>query len=175
MEKVCAWCGKTIGEVDSTNGGADAPVSHGICPDCFREAMSHRGERLRDCLDRFSDPVFLVDSSGRIIAANSEAFSTLGKAPEELGGQLCGDAFDCRYAGLPGGCGRTTHCKTCTIRLTITDTMESGKSHTRVPAYPDLHHKTGERDIRYLISTEKSGDAVVLRIDDISAVAARPS
>jgi hypothetical protein len=60
------------------------------------------------------------------------------------------------------------HCKTCTIRKTITDTLQTGRSHIGVAAYPDLRHITGESRIRFIISTEKVGNAVMLRIDEIS-------
>jgi len=59
-------------------------------------------------------------------------------------------------------------CAWCTIRLTVSDTLRSGKSHVRVPAYRDLHDITGEYRIRFLISTERVGEAVLLRIDDVT-------
>lgn len=96
------------------------------------------------------------------------AFSLLQKTPEEVEGELGGNAFGCNYADLPGGCGNTAHCKTCTIRMTVMDTLQSGKSNIRVPAYPDLHHMTGENRIRFLITTEKVGEAVLLRIDEVA-------
>ncbi|MCJ7776462.1 MAG: hypothetical protein MUP08_08760, partial [Desulfobulbaceae bacterium] len=67
-----------------------------------------------------------------------------------------------------GGCGNTVHCKSCTIRNTVTDTLQSGKSNIKVPAYPDLHHITGDNRIRFLITTERAAEAVLLRIDEIS-------
>jgi hypothetical protein len=48
------------------------------------------------------------------------------------------------------------------------DTLQSGESHIKVPAYPDLHHITGDYRIRFLITTERVADAVLLRIDNIS-------
>jgi hypothetical protein len=123
---------------------------------------------MKRFLDRFSEPVFLVSSEGRIVTANSAGFSALRKKPEEVYGKLGGDAFSCKYANLPGGCGNTIHCKTCTIRNTITDTLQSGKSNIKVPAYPDLHFITGEKRLRFLITTERIGEAVLLRIDDVT-------
>jgi len=167
MRKICAWCQKETAVKKSQSGSDDAPISHGICPDCARKVLSYRAEPLRSFLDRFSDPVFFINAEGQIITANKAAFSVLEKQSKEVEGQLGGDVFDCRYADLPGGCGNTIHCKTCTIRTNVTDTLQSGRSHIRVPAYPDLHHMTGEKKIRFLISTEKVGDAVLLRIDEI--------
>lgn len=168
MRRICAWCRNGIGGENLQFGPDNVPISHGICPDCARIVLSYRAEPLSNYLDRFSGPVYLVNAEGRIVTANKAAFSALGKKPEDIEGQLGGDAFDCRYADLPGGCGNTIHCKTCTIRMKVTDTLQSGQSHLRVPAYPDLHYVTGEKKIRFLISTERVGDAVLLRIDDIS-------
>ena len=51
MKKICAWCKKDLGEVPS---GPDAnPITHGICPDCAREALSFKAEPLAKFLDRF--------------------------------------------------------------------------------------------------------------------------
>ncbi|MDH4232405.1 MAG: PAS domain-containing protein [Nitrospirota bacterium] len=168
MRRVCAWCQKDIDGIDSPSETDADPISHGICNDCARYVLSFNAKSLQNYLNRFSGPVFLVGPEGRIITANTQAFSALGKKPEEIEGQLGGDAFECQYAKLPGGCGQTVHCKTCTIRLTVTDTLQSGRSHIRVAAYPDLHHVTRENRIRFLISTERVGNAVLLRIDEIS-------
>lgn len=167
MKRLCAWCGETLGVKDPDHNTREGPVTHGICPDCVREALSFEATSLRDYLDRFSGPVFLVDASCRIVTANRAALLALGKGSKEVEGRLGGDAFDCQYADLPEGCGNTMHCKTCTIRRTVSDTLRSGRSHEDAAAYPDLHHLTGEKGVHFLISTEKVGDAVLLSIDDI--------
>ncbi|MBW1722432.1 MAG: hypothetical protein JRH13_09260 [Deltaproteobacteria bacterium] len=168
MKRVCAWCRKKMKGKEPESVDTDMPVTHGICPDCLREMLSHEAVTLREYLDRFPGPVFLVDAEGRIVTANKEGLKVLNKRAEDIEGRLGGDAFECKYAKLPGGCGNTIHCKTCTIRITVTDTLETGQSHTKIPAYPDLHHMSGENRIRFLISTEKVGKAVLLRIDEIS-------
>jgi hypothetical protein len=35
VRKVCAWCGKLLEDAP-----AGAPVSHGICPDCFAKQLA---------------------------------------------------------------------------------------------------------------------------------------
>lgn len=168
MKRICAWCKKDLGSSSTLNGIGNDPVTHGICGDCMRKILSSGAKSLRTFLDRFSKPVFLMNHEGRIVTANSMGFSLLRKKPEEVDGELGGDAFDCNYASLPGGCGNTIHCRTCTIRNTVMDTLKSGMSNIRIPAYPDLHHITGENRIRFLITTEKIGEAVFLRIDDVA-------
>jgi hypothetical protein len=170
MKRICAWCKKDLGSSSSSDVTGDGPITHGICGDCTRKTLSFKAKSLRDFLDQFSRPVFLVDSEGRIVTGNTIGFSLLQKKPEEVEGELGGDAFGCRYAKFPGGCGNTVHCKTCTIRITVMNTLQSGKSNIRVPAYPDLHHMTGENRIRFFITTERVGEAVLLRIDEVAEV-----
>lgn len=69
------------------------------------------------------------------------------------------------HSKLPEGCGQTIHCKSCTIRNSVMDTLNTGISHTNVPAYLD---KSLSKKTKYLITTEKAGDAVLLRIDELS-------
>ena len=168
MKRICAWCQKNLGPSNLPEENADFPITHGICGDCMSQMLSSQAKTLRSFLDQFTKPVFLVNPEGIIVTGNNAGLSLLEKKPEEVEGELGGDAFGCRYADLPGGCGNTVHCKTCTIRLTVSDTMESGKSNIKIPAYPDLHHITGERRIRFLITTERIGEAVLLRIDDVA-------
>lgn len=167
MKKICAWCRKDLG-VDHSQGKNNAPISHGICPDCYRKLISFKAKSMRDFLNQFSHPVLLVDSEVKIISANKEGLAVSGKKIEEIEGALVGDVFDCKYSSLPGGCGKTTHCKGCTIRNTVRDTFKSGVSQVKVAAYQDLHHETGEHKVKFLISTEKTGDKIFLRIDEIS-------
>jgi hypothetical protein len=168
MKRICAWCQKDLGPSDILDETIDAPITHGICGDCARKTLSFMATPLRRFLDQFPKPVFLVNSGGRIVTGNSAGLSLIQKKPEEIAGELGGDAFGCRYADLPEGCGQTVHCKTCAIRRTVFDTLQSGRSNIKIPAYPDLHHVSGENRIRFLITTERIGGAVLLRIDDVA-------
>lgn len=167
MEVICAWCQKKLGERE-TASDIERPVSHGICFSCLVNILAAEKKPLRKYLDIFQGPVLVIDSEARVVAANRQGCALLGKEPADFEDRLTGDAIECSYAHLPGGCGDTIHCKTCTIRSTITDTLRTGKSHLKVPAYQDIHTLTGNRQVRFLISTEKAGDAVLLRIDDLS-------
>lgn len=168
MKRICAWCKKDLGLSCTSGTIADAPVTHGMCGDCVRKTLSFEAKPLRDFLDQFSKPVFLVNSEGRIVTGNRAGFELLQKKPDAVDGELGGDAFGCKYANLQNGCGNTVHCKTCTIRTAVLNTLQTGKSSIKIPAYPDLHHMTGEYRIRFLITTEKIGETVLLRIDDVT-------
>jgi len=167
MRRVCAWCNEAMDASSENAEDRSGPVTHGICAECVRKVFYYRSKPLSELLNLFADPVFLVNSEGRVTTANAAALSMLGKDHSDIKDRLGGDVFGCSYADQPGGCGHTTHCKTCTIRNTVTDTLETGRNHEAVAAYPDLHFITEEQKVRFLISTEKAGDAVLLRIDDV--------
>lgn len=59
---------------------------------------------------------------------------------------------------------------TANDRNTVTDTYRNSKSHVKVPAY--ANHETGgsEEKVRFLISTEKAGAFVLLRIDEVGRI-----
>jgi len=46
--------------------------------------------------------------------------------------------------------------------------LATGRARTRVPAYQDINTSEGVQQVRLLISTEKVGDAVLLRIDEMA-------
>lgn len=168
MKRICAWCKKELSENNKETPADSKQISHGICPDCVRNLMKGGAIKMREYLNLFKKPVFLVGEGGVVINANDSALAILKKTPDQIEDQLGGDVFECRYAKLPGGCGNTVHCKACVIRQTVTDTMKTGKPHTKVPAYPDLNFLTKEEQIRFLISTEKAGDTTLLQIDDVT-------
>lgn len=132
MKVVCSYCKRHLGSKTSVD---DHHISHGMCDECrlhFERQID--GLPLDRYLDGFEIPVMIVDAEGRLVASNEKAAAMCGRPQRELVGLLGGDAMECGYARLPGGCGRTVHCETCTIRNAVTATMENrrGLSHTRV-------------------------------------------
>jgi hypothetical protein len=167
MRKVCAWCKKELSAGDHRH---DDVISHGICTDCMEYfASGKRVLSLREYLDRLDVPVVVVDDDLRVVTANGRARSLFGKELPEIEGSYSGNVLECAYSRHPGGCGTTVHCRTCTIRNTVTDTYRTAKSHVKVPAYANRQSGDGEEKVRFLISTEKAGAFVLLRIDEVSA------
>ena len=167
MKKVCAWCNKIIGYVDSEDDG-DHIITHGICEDCAAKIESESGIPFSDFLDSIEAPVILMaGSSSRIIAANKTAYKLLKKKPGTLKDKSFGDAIECSYAHSPKGCGREYHCRSCAIRLSVMETYSTGKSRLKVKAYADLDLFHETKKIKYVISTEKIKKFVLLRIDEI--------
>ena len=159
----CAWCGKTSA---GSNGGSH-PITHGICPSCADD-FEHPSVVLADLLDEFPEPIFLVDSNARVQAANRAACQALGKPERQVEGRLGGEVIDCAYAELPGGCGKTVHCDGCTIRNSVKQTWSTGIAHCAVTAERPIAGRTGTSRRRFVISTEKFGKGVLLRIDETS-------
>jgi len=120
---------------------------------------------LQDFLDGLSAPILVIDATIRILTANQAACQLLSKDLRIIRNHLPGDVSECQNAALPGGCGGTVHCSGCAVRLTVTDTMRTGRSHKEVPAY--VNQK--DRRLSLRISTEKAGECVLLRIDRLDA------
>jgi PAS domain-containing protein len=165
FRQVCFYCNAYLGSV-AVSGNHAEQISHGICPDCFPKFVAGTGEQFEDFLNSLPAPVFVVDQAGTMVTANTRGLELIPADLQDVVGRFGGEVFSCKYASLPDGCGETIHCKTCTIRNTVTSTFESGEPAFRVPAYMDLGDLTGIKSIRFIISTEKVGNFVLLRIDD---------
>jgi PAS domain-containing protein len=110
-------------------------------------------------------PAFLVDGEGKIRAANPGTMEMVGKTQEEVDDHLGGEVFNCVNAELPGGCGQTELCSACTVRNTVTETYETGQSHVRVLATLRVREAEGSTDLEFLLTTEKAGDRVLVKIE----------
>jgi PAS domain-containing protein len=143
MLVVCSYCRRTI--VDDPAAGDR--VSHGMCPACAEhfEAL-WRGMSLGEYLDQLEDPVLVVNGDARVVAANARAARLLGRDRAELAGLLTGEALACAHARLPGGCGKTVHCRECTIRRGVDRVAQTGVAIEGAPAY--LETDAGRAELR---------------------------
>jgi PAS domain-containing protein len=147
--------------------GTELDITHGICPDCVSNLKFQTGTDLKSLLDTLAIPVLVVNRAGVVEAANQEAEALLQKNGSEIEGRRQGDVFECAYARLPEGCGQTTCCSGCAIRQSVQATYATGRSLHRVPAYLKNGVPAPVGRIHMHISTEKVGEVVLLRIDDI--------
>jgi transcriptional regulator of aromatic amino acid metabolism len=163
MLRICAWCKKHLEETVDEQGHE---ITHGICESCRVTMLcSHAPSTLNKFLSCFSLPVMMVDGDGRVVSANQAALNVVGKELEEVAGDLGGNVMSCKFAYQEGGCGETVHCIACTIRNNVIETHKSGESLHQVPAHLEVEQDGQEMTLNFLISTEKVGDAVLLRID----------
>ena len=168
MHAICAWCGVSLNIREEPNN--DFPVSHGICDDCTAKFLSEDSVSLQEFIDRLKPPVFCLDSEGRVITANRQAAEALGKPLESIQLELGGDVMECSFATLPGGCGKTVHCKACTIRRNVEATHATHMNLTKVPATLTTNIEGHPAKVRYLISTEWTPAGVLLQIDEVTGI-----
>lgn len=171
MEKQCAWCRKVLPASETKISSSSHTISHGICEECADFLLTNKpGRKLQDFLDTLHEPIMIINDEGIICGANHAAQKTLHKPLEHLLNELPGDAMECAYARLQEGCGRTEHCKACTIRHTVMGTHADSKPRLEVTSIQDILTQDGTiKETRFVISTEKRGKYVFVRIDDTPA------
>lgn len=163
FQHICAWCGKELSPPED-NGKTENLISHGICDICYIKMIADLSKSLEEFLNKILKPVFIVDQEGEMISANKFAQKMVEKDINSIKGYLGGDVFGCKYAKLPGGCGATIHCRSCTIRTAVMQTFTTGKNQYNIPCH--LDHESGQK-IQFLISVEKKGETVLIRIDEV--------
>jgi PAS domain-containing protein len=146
---------------------AQRTITGSVCEECLQHVDAQSGMPLRDFLDTLGVPVLMVDSDMVVTTANKSLLALFGKNFSQVRGQRGGDVFECAYARLPEGCGRTVHCSGCTIRRAVTETFTTGRSLQRVLAYLNRDAVTQFQQLGMLVSTEKMMGMVLLRIDYI--------
>ena len=164
MKQVCAWCMKVIGETPSV-GEDENVISHGMCDECALHLEAQGGMPLREYLEKLEGPVLLVDADGKVISANSETSKQFGMTISEIEGSLCGEVFECKHSLLKAGCGRTVHCLGCAIRKCVEHTHKTGEPCKRIPAHLSRTVSDTDTETRFLVSTEKAGNLILLRIE----------
>ncbi len=164
MNRQCVWCNNEIGPVESGRR-AGRRIAHTLCARCTEHFVFQMGVPLQTFLDSLPAPIFVVDSGGVVQAANRMGYTLLRKGPRQVEKQPGGVVFECAYAQLPEGCGRTIHCSGCAIRRSVYHTCETGESLIEVPATLRSGDLGAPLEIAMRISTEKMGDVVLLRVD----------
>ena len=163
MNKLCALCNKDL--MVNEEYASEGEISNGICTPCAIKLTSSNPRTAKELLRLVREPVFVINSDGIMKAANNSGLKMLGKDMDEIEDALGGDAFECSYASLEGGCGNTEHCKTCTIRNAVMDTLSTGKGYSNIPAFQSINTSEGPKILRFHISTEKVEECILLRID----------
>jgi hypothetical protein len=162
-DRRCVWC---RGALQSGEGQllAQAPA---ICDTCAAVLSAVDRTPLGDFIEKLDAPVLVVTGDCIATMANSRACVFLGKAAEKLVGRLAGDVVECARAGEPGGCGQTVHCKGCALRNSVQHTHATGEPLRGVHAYQEIRTPNGIRTAWFELTTERAGDLVLLRIDDV--------
>lgn len=170
MRRICKWCDN---EIDSHAAGQR--IAQGICANCSEHMTFQMGVPLQAFLDSLPAPIFVVSCDGVVQGANRLGYILLNKGPHQVRNLPGGLVFECAYARLPEGCGRTVHCSGCTIRRTVYKTYETGESQIEVPATLRYGSVETPQHIAMRISTEKMGEVILLRVDRMDEPAAGPA
>ena len=160
MSIVCSLCRKEITEKEILSG---KNIEYSTCDECHEAFIKkNKDNDLASVIDQFEMPVLVVDEDCRIVASNKPASHITGAGPSkrDLLGLFAGEAMGCRYADLPEGCGKTSHCVGCTIRASVNATIESGLPQKDVPVVV----KRENGGVNLMISTEKIFSLVRINI-----------
>lgn len=136
MKVICSYCRKSLDDKEPFDSDI---LSHGMCEECLEHfTRQWDGPSMGEFLDRFEFPVLVVNESCRILAANQKMADMIGRTDREVQGLLGGEAVECVYSRLEEGCGEEVHCRTCTVRNTVIQTIETGESQYRIECYVEL-------------------------------------
>ena len=119
---------------------------------------------MKEFIGRFNFPILVVNENVELADANEKALEFAGKTSDEIVGQRGGEFLECIHSALPGGCGRTIHCKACTIRNSVRATYETGQPLINVDSYQQVMTEDGLKNVHLKISTAKALDSVLLKI-----------
>jgi hypothetical protein len=161
----CAWCDLLIGDAD-ISAEERYPVSHGICPQCAEKMLRDLPTTAKNFLDSFEQPVMLVDNVNNVLITNRAAKLMVSADFDFSDHARCGKFLGCVHADLPGGCGATVHCESCVIRRCILHTDKTGLP-CQMEACEDYRFFSGERKASLVVTTEKVGDRILLKIDPV--------
>jgi len=97
------------------------------------ESRQHQAE-LQTILDGSPLPMILIDGERRVRLVNHAAREMIDR-DLPLEHTRLGQALGCLLCIKdPDACGRSPECATCTLRLTVADTLETGRPHRDVEA-----------------------------------------
>lgn len=153
---------------DSIPENKTEDITHGICDQCAFHLNASVGMHLSDYLEKHTFPIVLLNNEGTVKSGNAKARELLNKNFEQITGLPGGNVFECEYAYLPEGCGKTSHCSSCSIRNLVMKSFDIniGLKHQEVylrQRLPSNNHQ----NIKFIVSTEKVKDTVLLVIESV--------
>jgi PAS domain-containing protein len=164
MSLICSICRNTMG---ASTGGALEGNQFCLCDDCRREFESRNStHNFSGVLERYSEPVLVVDATGRLLACNRLAEGAVGRPIASLLGLQPGEVLECKHASEAAGCGKTEHCGACALRLALNYTVKNGRGCEHMPATLECTHKGKPAVRRFTLSTQKVGDMVRVLLED---------
>ncbi|PKM78097.1 MAG: hypothetical protein CVU90_03470 [Firmicutes bacterium HGW-Firmicutes-15] len=165
MRQRCSWCETEFSMTPEQSSGFI--VTGGICISCTENfSLSNDTLTLREFIDTIDAPILVMQPEPRqVYTANKKALELFGKELSQMEGYRGGQVFDCLQSFTKLGCGKDINCEECKIKAAIVGTFNSGDSFKGVAS--SLEVKKNDKTSTYLlqISTEKTGDLALVRID----------
>ena len=117
--------------------------------------------------------MFLVDRDRRVKRVNHAMERFTGRPAQELAGLRNGEAIRCLNSlDDPGGCGFGPNCHTCSIRLAVVRTLETGEKQHQVEATLPVAIGDRHQDMHMLVSTAPvhttKEDLVLVCVEDVT-------
>jgi PAS domain-containing protein len=92
------------------------------------ESLARERSNLQAVFDLVNVGMLLVDETGTVRRVNNAVSRWVGKEVSVLTGDQPGNLIGCVHAiGDPGGCGRTPHCQSCSLRSAFESVLCSGQ------------------------------------------------
>ncbi len=133
---------------------------------------SSDADLIRVLFDAIPNYVFAVDEDVRIVEYNTAAAALVGEKRDLVLTQRGGEVFHCLNASS-GGCGRSTQCKSCVIRSSVSEAFDGGKVVRRRTKL-DIEADGKSKGAYLLISASpivyKEKTLVLLVLEDVSQV-----
>ena len=120
------------------------------------EEIKQLNEELVSIYDNAPLIMLLVDENWKIRKTNAFTAQFVGTMADNMVNRRCGEALRCVHAlDSPEGCGFGPSCKECALRLTILNTIETGRSHNEEEVSMFFSDGENERKAIFLLSTKK--------------------
>jgi len=121
----------------------------------FEKSLKEENVELSTIFNNAPIIMILVDKDRRLRKANHATILFMGRPEKEILGIRGGEAFRCIHSlENPKGCGFGTFCETCSVRNSVMDTFESGRSHFRVNALLPISRENRRQELHLLVSTK---------------------
>ena len=126
---------------------------------------------LNTIFDHTPVATLIIDQEHRVRKANLSAMALASRSEEEMVSRRDGEALGCLHAfDDSNGCGFGLFCKTCKVRLTVLETLQSGKAIHDIEATLPIAHEKGPQELHLLVSTAPilGYDMMCVCINDIT-------
>ena len=126
---------------------------------------------LNTIFDHTPVATLIIDQEHRVRKANLSAMALASRSEEEMVSRRDGEALGCLHAfDDSNGCGFGLFCKTCKFRLTVLETLQSGKAIHEIEATLPIAHEKGPQELHLLVSTAPilGYDMMCVCINDIT-------